>query len=120
VTTPETPTCPVCDGPQMLDHPGGLLEIRHLIACPLLASEDATKSADYERADRRMALLRAATATELLLIEAFGWPPPDDQITRYDQDGIPVREPAVTVTYLTPGVRRRTWTPLTRTEPTTP
>ncbi len=104
----------------MPDHPGGLLEIRHLITCPLLASEDATKAADYERADRRMAMVRAATATELLLIEAFGYYPPDPQITGYDSDDHPVREPAVTVTYLTPGVRRRTWTPLTRTEPTTP
>lgn len=102
----------------MANHPGGLLEIRHLITCTLLASEDATKAADYERADRRMAMTRAATATELLLIQTSGYDPPNDQIVGYDQDGSPVRAPAIAVIFVTPGVRRRTWTPLTRTETT--
>lgn len=91
--TAPTPICPVCQGPQLTEHPGGILEIRHHSQCPLLAAEDATRVADSERALGPIAdyerppsttgprampapFTRPATAAERTLLAAFGYAVP--------------------------------------------
>lgn len=102
MTTP-IPECPSCAGPQMVDHPGGQLEFDHdPLMCALRVFEDQTKAADRERADDfyLAAFVRASTPTELVLLAAIGYTVPAGGLD-------------CTVSYLTPGVRNRTWPDLT-------
>lgn len=93
MTAPIT-VCPSCGGPQMTDHPGGILEMQHTAHCALLTFEDATRAADYDRqAYGRFS--RPATPAEVLLLTSFGFQAPAQPIT--------------VVSHLSPGVRRRCW-----------
>lgn len=83
--------CPECNGEQLTPHPAGLV-FRHQVTCLLLAKEDARVVADK---DRGGSFVRPATPTELTLLRATGRELPDDAVT--------------TVSWLSPGVRRRTW-----------
>jgi hypothetical protein len=85
--------CPTCAGPQMLDHPAGILTYRHSNDCELRAHEDGIRVADSERFWSRFE--RPATATERLLLTSQGFTVPADLVTA--------------VQFLTPGVARRTW-----------
>lgn len=88
--------CPECAGPQMVDHPAGILMIRHTNSCSLRASEDSRLVADYDRNIGRFT--RLATPTERTLLIAFGYVVPDEP-----------DELATNVQFLTPGVRLREW-----------
>ena len=86
-------TCPTCAGPQMVDHPCGVLMVRHTNDCPVRASEDARQVADKDTGRARFT--RPATETERVLLAAFGYVVPDELLTQVD--------------FLTAGARRREW-----------
>lgn len=86
-------TCPECAGPQMVDHPCGVLMIRHSNNCSLRASEDARQVADLDVG--KGSFTRPATTTERVLLASFGYVVPAELSTR--------------VLFLTPGARRREW-----------
>jgi len=90
------PACPLCGGPRLPDHPGGLV-IRHRQRCRHGLAELARQAADADEARTRVGpWLRPATWTERNLLESVGV-----QLSA---------EPMVEVLYLTPSVRRRTFT----------
>jgi hypothetical protein len=79
-------TCPVCNGPQMVDHPAGLLAIRHDRVCNLRDQEDATQAADHDRLRRNgvWRLKRNMTSAEYTLLAAAGFtvsPEPQTVVT---------------------------------------
>lgn len=94
------PSCPVCGGVHLLDHPGGLLVFQHIAGCTLRDAEDATQANDLILAWcwYGECFTRDATATERLLLDALGFEVPDELDTA--------------LTYLTDTVRCRTWPPL--------
>ncbi len=91
-------TCPECVGPQLADHPQGLLVFDHDRAtCSLGRAEDSTAEADLRRAAGWLGpFARPITATESTLLAAVG----------IDPAGI---EPWTNVTPLSPGLIRRHW-----------
>src|SRR4051794_39892042 len=97
-----TATCPSCGGPPVTDVPViDPLRITHAMACPVLAAEDATRAADFDRAVPGFTFDRPVTATELTLLTALGWT---------DLDGQPPTTGTRTrVGHHTPGVRLRAW-----------
>lgn len=86
-------SCPECAGPQLVGHPAGLV-YRHDTrgGCSLQRKEDARVVADQSLA---WPYQRPATDTERVLLAAAGHVLPDDAVTQ--------------VTWLSAGVRRRTW-----------
>jgi len=77
------------------------LRIAHVLACPLLAAEDATRAADRDRLAPGFTFTRPATSSELTLLAALGWTEPDGQP--------PTSTTKTVVGHLTPGVRLRAW-----------
>lgn len=72
-----TATCPECAAPRMVGHPAGVLVFQHGAACSILAAEDSTKAADFDRLDVAPAgFQRQATPTEATLLAAIGVPLP--------------------------------------------
>jgi hypothetical protein len=95
-----TATCPECAGPQLADHPKGVLTFDHdRGACSIGRAEDSTAEADHRRAAGWFgAFARPVTDAERTLLAAVG----TDPATVQSQTN---------VTPLTPGVIRRHWTP---------
>lgn len=91
-----TPTCPECAGPQMPNHPAGLLAMKHSFTCSLRAAEDGRAVADH---DAFVPTERPATATERILLAAVGAP---TSVTA-DPDLL------TSVDFVTDSVIRRTW-----------
>ncbi|WP_432510652.1 hypothetical protein [Kineococcus sp. SYSU DK001] len=88
--------CPRCGGERLLDHPSGLT-IRHRKKCNLGEAELARQAADAEVARSRVGpWQRPTTFSERQLIAAAGVDMADDAL--------------VEVTWLTPSLRRRTFT----------
>lgn len=95
--------CPSCGQPVMVDDRPmpDPLRISHLMDCPVLAAEDATRAADHERLIPGFTYTRPATATELHLLTTLGWTGTDGQA--------PTPETKTVVGHYTPGVRMRAW-----------
>jgi hypothetical protein len=77
------------------------LRIDHAIACPVLAAEDATRAADYERLIHGFTFTRPVTPTELELLTALGFADATGQP--------PTSETCTEVGHHSPGVRLRAW-----------
>jgi hypothetical protein len=94
-----TTTCPACAGPQLADHPKGLLTFDHdRAACLLGNAEDSTAEADHRRAAGWLGTFaRPTTDAERTLLAAVGIDPE-------------TLRPQTNVTPITPGVLRRHWT----------
>ena len=95
--------CPSCGQPTMVSDVPRFdpLRISHVLDCPLLAAEDATRAADYERRYPGRRFTRPVTSTELALLTAWGWT---------DTSGLPpTSETRTEVTHLSPGARARAW-----------
>lgn len=95
MTAPAPVLCPTCGDEWMPDHPAGLV-FQHTNECTLRAHEDSTAVADAERA--RVVgptFVRQATATERTLLAPWGQVPATLRCH---------------VSYLSPAVRRRTFT----------
>ena len=90
-----TATCPTCAGAQMIDHPAGWLAWRHTNTCTIRDAEDARQVADHDGLGSDYTFTRPATEAERVLLQVLGHAVPDTLGT--------------VVTYLTPGVHRRTW-----------
>lgn len=82
--------CPQCTGARLYG-----LTYRHGNTCPLLAAEDATQAADYQRGDNS----RPSTTAELTLLNSLGFAP------AADEDGVTRTH----VGYITRSVRHRQW-----------
>jgi hypothetical protein len=91
--------CPECAGPQLLDHPKGLLVFDHNSAtCSLGQAEDSTTDADLRRAAGWLgSFARPITNAEATLLAAVGIDPA-------------ALEPQTNVTVISPGLLRRHWT----------
>lgn len=98
---PTDRTCPVCGGVFFREHPAGRLEVLHTNTCELRRAEDGTRVADHDRAARTglRRFRRPSTAAERELMITL--------------DGIATG--TVTVVYVSPSIRRRTWSSPTTT-----
>ena len=94
-----TAVCPECAGPQLPEHPKGILTMDHdRTECSLGRAEDSTADADLRRAAGWLGnFARPVTDAEWTLLAAVG----------IDPDGL---TPQTNVTPVTPGVLRRHWT----------
>lgn len=82
MTTPvPLPTCPACDGQQVLPH-YNTLTFRDLNDCSLRSAEDSRLVAD--RYDGRRAFKREATSAEVAMLAAFGAAIPGDLTVRVE------------------------------------
>ena len=105
-----TPTCPTCQGVQLVGHPAGVLEFDHRPDCALREREDATRWSDFETANSQWpvydfapnsrtagaySLQRPATDTERILLAALGFSVPEMLTTDID--------------FISHTTRRRTW-----------
>jgi hypothetical protein len=94
-----TAACPECAGPQVPEHPKGVLTIDHdRAACSLGNAEDSTTEADHRRASGWLGTFaRPTTDAERTLLAAVGIDPDADV------------QPYTNVTPITPNVLRRHW-----------
>lgn len=91
--------CPECAGPQLADHPKGVLTFDHdRGACSIGRAEDSTAEADHRRAAGWLGMFaRPITDAEATLLAAVGTDPA-------------TVEPQTNVTPITASVLRRHWT----------
>jgi hypothetical protein len=94
-----TSTCPECAGPQLPDHPKGVLTFDHDRAvCSVGSAEDSTADADQRRAAGWFgSFARPITDAERTLLDAVGIDPA-------------TVKPQTNVTPITASVLRRHWT----------
>jgi hypothetical protein len=83
-----TATCPECSGPQLLDHPRGLLMFNHdRAACSLGRAEDSTADADLRRAAGWIGpFVRPISDAEKTLLAAVGIAPRDRAVDQRHAD----------------------------------
>lgn len=78
------------------------LRIAHVLGCDVLAAEDATRAADYQRMHPvGDTFARPVTPTELALLTAWGWTDATGQP--------PTSDTRTEVGHHSPGVRLRAW-----------